>query len=162
MSQPFNIGRPRFFEKSRTIEALKANFFDPDKVIKAVDKAMYRKLSRFGAFVRTRSRSSIRKRKAVSEPGTPPTNRTGLLKKFIYFAYDEQTKTVIIGPAAFREGASVPELLEYGGRGTVSKYIRRRGQDLVQGIWKPRPYMRPAYDEELPAFLATLKDSVKG
>ena len=145
-----------------TIEALKRNFFDSEKVLRAVDSTMRRKLSKFGAFVRTRSRSSIRKRKAVSQPGTPPTNRTGLLKKFIFFSYDEQTKTVVIGPAAFRENATAPELLEHGGRGITSRFVNRTGQIPREGIWRPRPFMRPAFETELPKFLTSLKDSVKG
>lgn len=145
-----------------TIDAIKRNFFDSDKVIRAVDREMRRQLSRFGAFVRTRSKSSIRKRKAASKPGSPPTNRTGLLKKFIFFSYDEQTKTVVIGPAAFKSNATAPELLEYGGRGVTSRFVNRRGQIPRQGIWRPRPFMRPAFDAELPKFLQGLKDCVKG
>lgn len=145
-----------------TIEAIKRNFFDSDKVIAAVDRATRKQLSKFGAFVRMRSRSSIRKRKATSKPGTPPTSRTGLLKKFIFFSYDEATKTVVIGPAAFKSNATAPELLEYGGRGTTSRFVNRRGQVPRQGIWRPRPFMRPAFDAELPKFMQGLKDCVKG
>lgn len=145
-----------------TIDVIKRNFFDSEKVQKAVDSAMRRKLSKFGAFVRTRSRSSIRKRKATSKPGQPPTSRTGLLKKFIFFSYDEATKTVVIGPAAFRANTVAPELLEKGGTALVSPRITRKWQPPRLAKYAARPYMQPAFAAELPAFLATLKDSVKG
>lgn len=143
------------------IDAIKKNFFDRDKVQRAVDKSMRQSLSKFGAFVRTRSRSSIRKRKKPSPPGSPPSSHTGLLKKFIYFSYDEASKTVVIGPMAFRASATAPELLEYGGAGVVSQYVTRRGQKRRAGQWRPRPFMRPAYATELPKFMGSLKDSIK-
>jgi hypothetical protein len=80
-----------------------------------VDRAIARQLSRFGAFVRQRSRSSIRKRKKVSDAGKPPTDRTGPLK-LIYFAYDRDSETVTIGPILFpAKGKAGADLLEYGG-----------------------------------------------
>ena len=59
------------------VKAAKGLFFDRARVINAVDRTTRRNLSRFGAFVRQRARSSIRTRKRISEPGQPPTNRTG-------------------------------------------------------------------------------------
>lgn len=157
-------------------------FFDRDKVSRAVNAAVRRQLSRFGAFVRQRSRSSIRPRKAVSEPGSPPTNRTGLLRDFIFFAYEQSTQTVVIGPAKLNKPGVVASLLEYGGSvqgdGRTIFITRDPGRDAVTGQfvtrgrkrvrldgtmhYKPRPFMNPAFQIEKAKFLDSLKDSVRG
>lgn len=144
-----------------TVDAIKKSFFDAEKVQRSVDASTRKTLSRFGAFVRTRSRSSIRKRRAASVPGQPPSSHTGLLKKFVFFSYDTEAKTVVIGPAALRSNATAPELLEYGGKGVTSRFVNRRGQQRRTGYWRARPFMRPAYEKELPGYLQSLKDSIK-
>jgi hypothetical protein len=50
---------------AETFQAAKQGFFDRAKVKNAVDAGTRRVLSRFGAFVRTRARTSIRKRKGT-------------------------------------------------------------------------------------------------
>ena len=77
---------------------IKQNFFDKATVIGAVDKATRQVLSKFGAFVRQAARSSIRKRKGVSSPGSPPSSHTGELKRFIWFAYEPGEQNVVVGP----------------------------------------------------------------
>jgi hypothetical protein len=104
---------------------MKQLFFDSKKVRRAVDRTTRRVLSRFGAFVRRAARSSIRKRKRVSEPGNPPSSHTGLLRRFIWFAYEPDKRSVIIGPARLTGDAmgEAPEALEYGGK--IEKQARR-------------------------------------
>ena len=100
-------------------------FFDQKKIIRAMDRATRQALSKAGAFVRRTAKSSIRKRKRKSAPGEPPSSHTGKLRRFIFFAYEAQAQTVVIGPAkltsVMSEGAA--ETLEHGG---VSKIVRRR------------------------------------
>jgi len=88
--------------------------------------------NRQGALVRTIARRSIRRRKKPSQPGKPPTNRTGTLKRFIFYSWDATTQSVVVGPERL-PGAKTftPAALE----GT------RRRRHL-----QPRPYMRPAMD----------------
>jgi len=74
---------------------IKQLFFDSPKVVRAVDRTTRRVLSKFGAFVRRTARSSIRKRKRISEPGSPPSSHSGLLKKFIFFGYDPTGTTEV-------------------------------------------------------------------
>lgn len=148
---------------STSVKQFKDIFFDRDKVARAVDRALRRTLSRFGAFVRTRSRSSIRTRKKVSEPGSPPSSHTGLLKRFIYFGYEPTTKTVVIGPALLNgtrsnAGLTQPETLERGGAVTVAG---PRGRPRT-ATYRPRPFMMPAFEAERSKFLESLKDSVRG
>ncbi|MGC1272795.1 MAG: hypothetical protein WBC44_03745 [Planctomycetaceae bacterium] len=120
------------------IREAKAAFFDVKAVMDAVDRHRLRALSRFGYFVRQDSRQSIRKRKRPSRPGQAPSNRTGLLKRFILFSYDAGRRSVVIGPARLSGVAdpASPEALEAGG-------------STKAGRISPRPYMKPAFDRQL-------------
>ena len=135
----------------------KSMFFDTAKVKKAVSSGTRKVLSKFGAFVRTAARHSIRKRKAVSEPGSPPSSHVGLLRKLIYFGYDPSRKSVVIGPTPLHGTAEAPPLLEYGGR------ARRRGRKgrNVMASYRARPFMGPAFEKEKPKLPAMWRDSVR-
>lgn len=121
----------------------KVGFFDKAAVKKQLDAGVRKQLSKIGAFVRTRARSSIRTRKAVSDPGNPPSSHVGTLKKLLYFAFDPETKSVVIGPVAFGKGEA-PGLLERGGRTTK----RGRRGETRRLTYRARPFMKPAGDEE--------------
>lgn len=135
----------------------KQMFFDRAAVTSRVDRTTRKVLSRFGAFVRTGARHSIRKRKAVSDPGSPPSSHVGLLKKLIYFGYDPGRKSVVIGPTPLNRTAEAPPLLEYGGR------ARRRGRKgkLVSATYRPRPFMGPAFEREKPKLPEMWANSIK-
>ena len=104
-----------------TIDQAKGMFFDRKTVTSAVDRAERRVLSRFGAFVRRGSRSSIRRRKRISEPGMPPSSHTGLLKRNIVFVYEPRQSGVVIGPTLLGKGTDAPQLFEHGGAVTRRK-----------------------------------------
>jgi hypothetical protein len=133
-------------------------FFDSKAVARKVDTATRRVLSRFGAFVRRTARSSIRKRKRTSQPGSPPSSHTGLLKKFIFFGYEPARKSVVIGPVRLSQNGrgEAPSLLEYGG----AMKIERRGIRKRAKV-RPRPFMGPAMDKEEPKLPAMWRDSVR-
>lgn len=133
----------------------KSGFFDRPKVQRAMDRATARVHSKFGAFVRTRARSSIRKRKRVSEPGMPPSGHTGLLKKFIFFAWDQQRKSVVIGPAKLNKPANL-KALEEGGK-TVRETAKGPRPITIQA----RPFMRPAFEAEKPMLSRLWANSVR-
>jgi hypothetical protein len=140
-------------------KSARANFFDSKKVLAAVDRAARRVLSKFGAFVRTRARTSIRKRKGVSLPGGPPHSHVGLLRRFLFFSYDPDNKSVVIGPAKI-SGTVDPDALpalEYGGSSTTED---RRGRKQRIAV-KARPFMGPAFEAERPGLPAMWRDSVK-
>ena len=139
-----------------SFEAAKRGFFDRAAVQKSVDKATRKVFSKFGAFVRQRARTSIRKRKGTSPPGGPPYSHVGLLRRFIFFAYDAQKKSVVIGPTLTREGSTAPRLLEHGGDGTVAT---KKGPKPAR--YRPRPFMGPAFAAEQPTLPALWKDSVR-
>lgn len=120
---------------------VKRFFFDRKAVVDAMGRATVRALSKAGAFVRTRAKSSMWRRKAVSSPGQPPSAHTGLLRDRLFFAYDPANRTVVVGPERIGS-AGPPGLLEFGGSSTLKgKPVR----------YRPRPFMAPALDAELAA-----------
>ncbi len=131
-------------------------FFDRKKVKDKVDAHSRRVLSKFGSFVRKTARRSIRKRRRSSAPFQPPSSHKGTLKKHIYFGYDAQRRSVVIGPVRVptrvNSSKTLPGL-EYGGR-----------IDLLRGGTakiKPRPFMEPAFQKELPFVTKLWRDSIK-
>jgi len=95
-----------------TIDQAKCLYFDQKRVTDAVSKAQRKVLARFGAYVRQTARSSIRKRKRPSEPGSPPSSHTGLLKRTIFFVYEPQRESLIIGPTLLGKGTDAPRLTD--------------------------------------------------
>ena len=141
---------------------IKSLFFDRPKVRRAVDRGKRRALSRAGAFIRQRTKTSIRKRKRSSLPGQPPSSHTGLLRKFILFGYDRRSDSVVVGPVGFRRSRA-PRVLEFGGRATIETKRRsgRKKQKRAVRI-AARPYMRPALEKERSNLPKVWRNSVKG
>ena len=135
---------------------IKSLFLDRPKVGKAVDRTTRRVLGRFGAFVRRGARSSIRPRKKVSTPGSPPSSHEGSLKRLIFFGLDPRPRkrSVVIGPVPFKEGLA-PEILEYGGTTTLEQ-----DGEKVNADFKPRPFMGPAFEAEKPKLPSMWRDAV--
>jgi len=139
----------------------KQMFFDRNAVTSAVDRATRKVLSRFGAFVRTGARHSIRKRKCVSAPGEPPSSHTGLLRSFIFFGYDHGRRSVVIGPQRLNQKVGdAPHALEHGGLSTVVEGLRGRRRKRRVKI-AARPFMGPAFEREKPKLPALWAKSVK-
>jgi len=156
------------------VNAVKHLFFDRDRVVRGMSRAERKVLSRFGAFVRQAARQSIRRAPAQrrparsgtrrrrqarnsSLPGRPPLSHTGLLKQHIYFIYDPQRKSVVIGPARLNKpSAGALEALEYGGVTQLITKKKSRQIDIAA-----RPFMRPAFDQELKALPPRWQDSLK-
>jgi hypothetical protein len=139
-----------------TFQAAKGGFFDREKVKRSVDTGTRKVLSKFGAFVRQRAKTSIRKRRGTSPPGQPPYSHVGLLRKFILFAYDPQRKNVVIGPTLTKEESQAPRLLEHGGDAVSEDRGKKR-----HVRYRPRPFMQPAFEAEKPKLPALWRDSVR-
>ena len=135
----------------------KTMFFDAAPVIRSVDRATRRVLSKFGAFVRRTAKQSIRKRKKASAPGSPPSSHIGLLRKFIWFGYEPTRRSVVIGPARLTQNdrGEAPSLLEYGGSTTLQRKGKRKRARV-----RARPFMGPAMAKEQPKLPAMWRDSV--
>ncbi len=116
---------------------MKNFFFDRKRVKDAMDKATRRALVRSLAFVRKVQRNSIRRSNKISEPGKPPrshSNNPVASIKNILFAYDEQTKSGIVGMvkingrrAKVNSNQELPDLLEFGGPMRIEE-VRFDGQ----------------------------------
>ncbi|GHT30585.1 hypothetical protein FACS1894214_0720 [Planctomycetales bacterium] len=111
-------------------------------------------LSKFGSYVRQTAKKSIRKRKGTSKPGSPPFSHTGTLKKFLFFGYDPNKRSVVIGPVVVPgKSGKAPSTLEHGGRITLPK---GKSTNIA-----PRPFMQPAFTKELPQVKSLWRDSIR-
>lgn len=154
----------------------KGGFFNRKAVLDAVGRAEAAVLSKAGAFVRTRAKSSLRYRKAPSAPGQPPsahrtmsrtkTNRkTGVtkvqgvspLREFLFFAYDRTTRSVVVGPVRLGgKLGNAPAALEKGGDSVV-----RLGPGKTRSVGiAARPFMAPAMEAEAPKFPSLWRGAV--
>lgn len=110
---------------------IKESFFDRPKVIASLKKAKRKALSKAGAFVRRRARSSMRRRKGVSPEGSPPSaHSSGNSLKTILFAFQPQSESTIVGPVQFNQvnftvesvTSTVPGLHERGETAILREY----------------------------------------
>ena len=134
----------------------KSNFFDRAQVKNSMDSATRRALSKSGAFVRQRAKTSIRKRAGSSKPGQAPHSHVGLLRKYILFAYEPARQSVVIGPAKLRADSQAPRLLEHGG--TITRQDGKKRRTLH---YRPRPLMRPALEQEQRSLPALWHNSLR-
>ncbi len=148
---------------------VKALFFDSAAVKGLVDAKTRVALSRFGSFTRRTAKGLLRYSKGSSPAGVPPkvhrtlrrtkTNRKGEVKtqsvsplrEFIFFSYDPERKSVVIGPVPLggKAGPAALDAIEHGGTSPVE--IRRNGAKVTI-LWRveARPFMAPAFAKELP------------
>jgi hypothetical protein len=134
--------------------AMQGSFFDSDKVKRQLDRKTRRALSRFGAFVWRRAKSSIKYRDKTSAPGSPPSahrsekftrikkskgkevsKASSPFRELRYFAWDDRTRSVVIGPVIFRKSPMVLKLHAYGGsvrtRRGLATYPKRPTEELA-------------------------------
>lgn len=126
---------------------IKRAFFSSDKVGGGLDRKTRRVLSKFGAFVRRAAQTSMRTRQGSSPPGSPPfSHGRKLLKRMLFFAYDANKKSVVVGPLRLGRTANqhVPRVQEEGGR--IARKVR--GKSVVHE-YKPRPFMGPAFQKNI-------------
>ena len=137
---------------------VKSLFFDAKELVEKLDPETRKALSKFGAFVRRRAKSSLKYGTASSPPGSPPTvhrtqsrtktNKNGAVKvqmvsplrELLFFKYDPSSKSAVIGPELGGSKSGAPETLEEGGTAKVF------GRTLSVAA---RPTMRPAFAAEL-------------
>lgn len=132
-------------------------FFDREAVVKAIDAATRKALSRGGAFIMRGARKSIKnarveqgrdargrftvKRAQTSKPGDPPFSHTGLLRSRIFFAAvpTPGAHSVVIGPERTSNGGEAPAALEFGGPSTVVVRQGKRRRRYRSGQYVPDP-----------------------
>ena len=146
----------------------KQMFFDRQAVIDVVGRANAKNLSRAGSFIRRSARSSLRRRKRVSEPGQPPSvhtqDRVATLKN-IWFVFERGRASVVVGPLLLNGStlrgsnrSTVPELHELGGSAVLESRKKKRRR---RARYAARPFMGPAMKRELPKFEGLWANSVK-
>lgn len=142
-----------------------ALFFSAPKVKRAVDRARRKALSKAGAFIRQVARTSMRRGRGSSLPGTPPRAHEGSLRRLLFFAFDPASDSVVVGPVGFRR-SEAPSTLEFGGTITVTRRRARPGGGNVvekrRARIEARPYMGPALRKELPNMPKRWANSVRG
>lgn len=167
-----------------TIDKAKGAFFDSKKVVDAVSKQERANLSKAGAFIRRTAVFSIRSGNGVSKPGQPPKSHTGILKRFLYFAFDFSSRSVVVGPALTNQtsasmalGNTIPGILEIGGRESITEvqsphsgqWVKRNSKLRYQQDWPERkrqidvaarPFMVPALQANIAKIPGVWKDSV--
>jgi hypothetical protein len=140
----------------KSICKVKNLFFDSPAVLAAVDSATRKVLNRIGGMIRLAARRSIKKAAShttVSKPGKPPLSHTGLLRNYIYYSFDPQSRSVVVGPVALNaKGKDVPRTLEYSGS------TRIKGKNVHIAA---RPFMGPALAVNQPRMAALWQNSVK-
>jgi hypothetical protein len=157
-------------------KAAKQGFFDRDLIQGKLDEITSKRLSEFGAFVKTRAERSIKDSKKSSVAGKPPRSHVGTLRKLILFWYDDRQHSVVIGPTLSSKPSGAPKTLEYGGTIDLEgKVIYRRNKGRLKKGAEPfnritlhgkrtiaaRPYMRPAFDAELTKHMEKWKNSLR-
>jgi len=142
-------------------------FFDRERVVRAMDAATRKALSKGGAFVMRGARKSIKEGKVrargraregktpkvvqrVSTPGSPPYSRTGLLRDRILFAAvpGSSSPSVLVGPERINKSTRAPETLEFGGTTVVERRSRNGNAERKTVRIDARPYMAPALERE--------------
>ena len=168
-----------------TVREFKKSFFDRAAVTRALDRATVRALSKGGAFIRTRARSSMPKRKKISPAGRPPHSHTGLVKRFLFFGYDPAMRSTVIGPALLNKpdrdalrrlehgGTTSVRTVTYAARTKSGRLKKTKTGDLVYETrrsrtadsrtvtYRPRPFMGPALAAEAPKLPELWRNSVR-
>ena len=157
---------------------VKAFFFDRPAVQKSMDEGTHKALWKALSYIRTAQRSMIRRRKKVSQPGSPPsahsTDPTASVKNILY-AYDRRSKYGVVGMVnlngrrvAVDSNKELPELLEFGGVMGIHETSwdgkqwyspAPRFRQKFKGkytrkrnaVMRPRPSARPAFEQEMAA-----------
>jgi hypothetical protein len=127
--------------------------YDPQLIAAAITQKNKNGLLRMGYLIRQSAQASLGQRKSISTPGHPPASHQGTLRNLILYAWDNATRTVVIGPirANGPSNGQAPRALEYGGSSMMLRVIGGKRKRISINI-APRPYMRPALNLNLPRF----------
>ena len=135
-------------------------FLDRAHIAKKIGAAKVKALMRSGGRMRITAQRSMRYRvKGSSAPGAPPfahKKRGALLRKLLFFFYDQASDSVVVGPVSSRK-AEAPGLNEFGG---TSKHTAK-GKVIV-AHYPPRPFMSPALRLEEPKMPKEWANSISG
>lgn len=132
--------------------------FDDEKLLRKMDAARRRNLSKAGYIIMRSARKKIADKASPSLPGEPPRDVSGKLKHGILFGYDRESESVVVGPeikAARRAsgGVPVPAVLEHGG-------MTKRKDGPVFSL-APRPFMAPSLEKHADKIAPIWRNSIQ-
>lgn len=157
-------------------KAARAQMWNAINIKQKMDNATFRAHSKFGAYVMYTARRSMKSNSGTSTPGSPPyahndepikSNPRGRVK------FDPSIDNVIIGPEKLwnKEAPDQLKALEYGGPSLIIKKLQmgpgriqqpRQTPLLVPIFVRKRPFMKPAFEKELPRASYLWKNSLVG
>lgn len=145
------------------VAGFKRSFFDRAAVADKIPPALKKALSKFGFLTRQIAKKSLKYGDKPSRPGQPPTvhrsskftrrkktkgvtkqQPASPLRELIFFGYDADKKSVVIGPALGGSQSGAPETLEHGGTAVIVSNGRRVSVRIAA-----RPTMQPAFEKQL-------------
>ncbi len=157
--------------------SFKEGFFDREAVMKAVGRAKVKIFNDYGRKVRARAQKSLVYSDGPSAAGQPPhahrsrirkrvskstgkvrTRSVSFLREFLFYKYDSQSGSVVIGPERLNTTVDPSALpaLEFGGSSTIKTHGKKKRVSIA-----PRPFMHPAAKEEQPGLPVMWRDSVR-
>jgi hypothetical protein len=128
--------------------------FDHRKIEKAVERSAVKPIKKSLSTVQQEIMFGYKRRNRVSRPGESPSIHSSDPQRSllnVMFAYDERTKSGVVGPVKIstsKSGGSkaLPGLLEHGGTDTVG-----RGRNKKRVRVGARPNVRPALRRQINA-----------
>ena len=127
------------------LDARLATFFDRAVIVDRIDRKKLRVYNRAGATIRKIARRRFRRRSRPAMPGESPTDRTGKVKKFIFYSLDPIADSLLVGPTPVGRHDTAGAL-EHGGWFT----IRNQRGKYVRAFYHQFPFMAPALEDALP------------
>jgi len=137
------------------------SYFKPSPVLRAWERKRDRLFRIAGARTRLIARRKIKKQTKnwIPQPGSPPRSPNPSSSKYrrgLFYAIDQRTNSVVIGPAVF-EGENTASAFEEGGIVTIKTRKGRR----VRARMRKFPVMGPTANDAVPYYgglLATINN----
>jgi len=115
-----------------------------ERVIRAAEKHERKLLEHIGGYIRKTAMRSMKKGmgRTVSRPGRPPFTWTKVYPASQRYAYDKETRTVVVGGLRYgKHPGRIPKIIEYGGTEVL---LSLRTGRIGIGSYLPRPALRLA------------------
>ncbi len=98
--------------------------FTPGQLKKKVNQATFKSMNHAAGTIRMTAKRSIRKRKKPSNPGSPPSSPTGMLRRVLRYEVNRDRGEAVIGPVNEIAGR-LWNLHEFGGVVTKRRKLKR-------------------------------------
>ena len=98
--------------------------FTPGQLKRKVNDATFRSLGQAAGTIRVTAKRSIRKRKKPSNPGSPPSSPTGMLRRVLRYEVNRDKQEAVVGPVNEIAGR-LWNLHEFGGVVTKRRKLKR-------------------------------------